>query len=700
MSFGFSIGDLATLIALTKKTYDSWQQAPKEYADVVRTLSESKTLLCHVQNRFDTLTGAGSDAGKQKEIETLLRGCQSAISELRAVVKRRRKLGPWDRIRLGSGHVHECRSRLGRHINVLTPFLFSLELESIGKDIGSLPAILDRLPQAVTNALPAALGKMIDERIEDSRTARGSIMTTYGDDDDKQAYKELRRNLRFFGIKDSVVRQQRAKLVEFIKTLTQEDEDTTAKEASDDQQTPEADVVPVPSPLLVPLVVDLAEEVEIALEPLAGARTRRRYQAYVETEDEDDDPMESTIAGSSNGSMARRSENAEGLTVRSNDAHIVEKTEDRAKDTPDATQSAVDSPSFRGNTAAPKQRRKYQAYVETDDEDDILGTSQRPVSDCPLPGGADLSPQRSQTDPAPGATEHHLPSKQLDDDTPPLKTHVDANSMPDARRNVPIRDPFEEPGRPTAPTKSDRRPRRTSSPAYAVCGDLEYQKCLDSSSESEDSNLVAAHGSRNSYCSSCDQDLTSGDEASWEQHSIDGSPWSDFEWYSEADDDVSKIAHSGETDEEEASARRPNRGQKRARREAEPNPFSPPPSSNAETAPPPPKPPQRMIEYKPLNVSEEGLLTIQLHMPAGFSIHVEGGRIAQFHNPCVPNTWRQYFPTLPPNKAHHSKCIHGFPSTPLPSRIARCGCQVFHWTPDLQYWNPTFVDGLRNWVKS
>lgn len=188
MSFGFSIGDLATLIALTKKTYDSWSQAPEEYADVVRTLSESKTLLRHVQFRFDTLTGAGNDAAKQKEIEALLRGCQSAISELRTVVKRRRKLGHWDRIRLGSsGHVNECRARLARHINILTPFLFSFELESIGKAVGCLSAILDRLPQAVTNALPAALGKMIDERIEYSRTARGSIMTTYGDDDDKQA---------------------------------------------------------------------------------------------------------------------------------------------------------------------------------------------------------------------------------------------------------------------------------------------------------------------------------------------------------------------------------------------------------------------------------------------------------------------------------------------------------------------------------
>lgn len=710
MSFGFSIGDLATLIALTKKTYDSWQQAPKEYADVVRTLSESKTLLCHVQNRFDALTttGAGNDAAKQKEIEYLLRGCQSAISELRAVVKRRRKLGHWDRIRLGSsGHVHECRSRLARHINILTPFLFSLELESIGKDVGSLPAILDRLPQAVTNALPAALGKMIDERIEDSRTARGSIMTTYGDDDDKQAYRELRRNLRFFGIKDSVVRQQRAKLVEFIKTLTQGDHHTTEDESDGSDQIPEEQVVSVPSPSLVPLVFEAAEEVEIASEPLPGTRERRQYQAYAETEDEDD-PTDSTVAEPRNGDMERKQENAKEPTVRSDEVNAADKTENGAKDTPDVPQGAENTPGVRGNDAARKGRRKYQAYVETEDEDDILETATRILSDSSVPVVSEVCVEESQTDSVIGAREDHLPSPKLDDDAPPPTPHANADGRPKPRKETPIRGPFKGPERPKTQIKPDRSSRRASSPAFAVCGDLEYQQCLESSSELEDSDSVAAHDSRNSYCSSCDQELTSGDEASWERLSVDVNYPSDFEWHSEADDDTSKIAHSGETDAEEdcstrfskgASARRPVKSQKRANREAEPNPFSPPPSSNVETGPPPRNPPQRMIEYKPLDASEEGLLTIQLHMPAGYSIHVEGGRIAQFHNPCVPNTWRQYFPTLPPNKGYHSNCVHGFPGAPLLGRTAWCNCQVFYWTPDLQYWNPTFVDGLRDWVK-
>lgn len=714
MSFGFSIGDLAALISLTKKTYNSWQQAPKEYADVVQTLSESKTLLCHVQNRFETLTtGPGNDAGKQQDIETLLRGCQSAVSDLRAVVKRRRKLGHWDRIRLGSGgsgHVHECRARLARHISVLTPFLFSLELESIGKEVGSLPAILERLPQAVANALPAALGKMIDERIEDARTARGSDMTTFGEDDDKMAWRELRRNLRGLGVGDEVVRKQRGKLVEFVKTLTRDDQSMAASEVSESEGEEEA--VSMLSPLLVPEVVDAAEEVEIALEPLGGTRARCQYQAYVETEDEDDS-MESPIAGPSNDGTAKRSNNDKGSTARSNEAHVAEKAERRARDrhSPGTTQGAGGTTGLRKNTESPKRRRKYQAYVETEDEEDIQRTPPNFLSDVSTPGLSDTGPQSSQKDPVIGTNDHKLSSTELDDDTPPQTPHVDAAARPKTRRNMRAHDlsdseAADQPKPQTKPRRSSRT-KRTRSRASAVCGDLEYQKCLDSPSESEDSNSVAVPGSRNSYCSSCDQQLTSGDEDSWEQLSINGSNWSGSEQHSEVDDGASKIAHSGQTDVEDAyptkvsqepSARRPTKNQKRTRRNAKPSTPPSPPSSDVEPAAPHRRPNQRMIEYKPLQASEEGLLTVQLHMPAGYSVHVEGGRIAQFHNPCVPNTWRQYFASLPPNKEYHPSCLHGFPGAPLTGRIARCGCQVFRWTPGMQYWNPTFLDGLREWV--
>ena len=91
MSFGFSIGDIVALVALTKKTYDGWRDAPKEYANVVQTLRESNRLLCHVERRFDAITEAEDDAEKQRYIGDLLRDCQSITSELRSIIKRRRK---------------------------------------------------------------------------------------------------------------------------------------------------------------------------------------------------------------------------------------------------------------------------------------------------------------------------------------------------------------------------------------------------------------------------------------------------------------------------------------------------------------------------------------------------------------------------------------------------------------------------------
>jgi hypothetical protein len=89
MSFGFSIGDLVALIALTKKTYDGWRDAPREYEDVVQTLSESNMLVSHVERRFDTLIGSETNAGKQEEIGEILRSCERTVSELRSVIERR-----------------------------------------------------------------------------------------------------------------------------------------------------------------------------------------------------------------------------------------------------------------------------------------------------------------------------------------------------------------------------------------------------------------------------------------------------------------------------------------------------------------------------------------------------------------------------------------------------------------------------------
>lgn len=609
-------------------------------------------LLCHVQRRFDALTGTETNAGKQKETGDLLRGCQSIISELRSVVKRRRKLGHWDRIRLGSSDVNDCKNRLAKHLNILTPFLFSLELDSIGKDIGSIPATLDRLPQMLSNALPAALGKMIDQRIEDSRTAKGSIMTTYGEDDDRQAYRELRRNLRFFGIKDSVVRQQRTKLVEFIRTLTHDDHDTVMADADGDHQVPEKKAVPTPSPELIPQILHAADNIEAISAKDARTASSGRYQAYVEAEDEDES-MESVFRLSSSDKTATRPEKAERFVGDDElRTHTGNNGEDGARDKAEATKSANSTPRCGESTTGVVGRRKYQAYVETEDEDDPS-----------VPSG--------------------LPQNTSKPVPPQAFSGVSEQSNVNTKADCPSR----KTGRPTA--------RRKVKPStnFASCGDLECKKRFISPSRS---NGIISGFNRvlcDCYCSSSDQQSNSEGDDSWDHLSgSDDRDWSDSEQRTAVDDHASKPAHGGDKDVEEGRSKG---------YDGKPSTSFPAVPEQEELRSRPYPRQQRLIEYAPLKVNKEGLLTIQLHLPAGYSIHIEGGRFAMFHDRSAPKLSRQYFRSLPRKEYHrlsNDKHGHGFPSGPIDRWCGVSCCRAFYWTPELQYWNPGFVDGLRSWA--
>ena len=669
MSFGFSLGDLATLVALTKKTHDGWREAPKEYRGVVRTLRESNMLLCHVERRFDTLTGAETNAGKQKEIGDLLRGCQETIIELRTVAKRRRKLGHWDRIRLGTSHVDDCRNRLARHLNILTPFLFSLELESIGKDIASVPATLDRLPQVLSNALPAALGKMIDQRIEDARTTRGSIMTTYADDDDKQAYKELRRNLRFFGINDSVVREQRTKLVEFIRTLTHEDHDTVIGGADGTEQVSEGQTGPNQPPTPIPKVLHTAQGVETVYSEIASTTPNRRYQAYVETEDEDE-YVESVAAMSRNDkSVSNSGKTRVSMGDFEHDTHNGDSIEVGAGDKPKVTKSANTIPCCAGGTTAIAGRRKHQAYVETEDEDDVLETPRTAMDDLPIPPVCSVPPSQARRAVPPQASSGDAGQSNID-------MKADGTSKDTNRTST-------KTGRPATP----RKPKPST--VFAACGDPECQKRLISPLRSEGAISVSNRVLCDCYCSSSEQQSDSDGDESWEHPSdSDDRNSSDTDQQSEVDEHASKAARGGAKDGEEG---RPKRHDEKSSTSSPPIPEQEEITSRRNRFK------QRLIEYEPLDVTQEGPLTIQLGMPSGYSVHIEGGRFAMFHDRRAPSSSRQYFRSLPRREYHLLRnCTHEFLSARRPSRS--CGCQVLYWTPELQYWNPDFLDGLRSWV--
>jgi hypothetical protein len=104
-------------------------------------------------------------------------------------------------------------------------------------------------------------------------------MTTYGDDDDKQAYRELRKHLVSCGINDSVVRKHRIKLVEFVKSLTHDQNIATGSVTGGRYQMTGLSGALGPSPRLKPQVASDISSPENVLQSVTTKPSA--YQIYV-----------------------------------------------------------------------------------------------------------------------------------------------------------------------------------------------------------------------------------------------------------------------------------------------------------------------------------------------------------------------------------------------------------------------------------
>lgn len=91
MSFGFSLSDVFAITALTKQTYDRWQQAPGEYEDVVQTLQQRGMLMQHIHYRFDALAVSCAGPVSRHEMDISLQGCKSAVQDLLSIAEVRQK---------------------------------------------------------------------------------------------------------------------------------------------------------------------------------------------------------------------------------------------------------------------------------------------------------------------------------------------------------------------------------------------------------------------------------------------------------------------------------------------------------------------------------------------------------------------------------------------------------------------------------
>ena len=282
MSFGFSPSDVIALINLTAKTYQGWRDACGDYADVTGTLHSLQIILRRVDAHFKTRQEANIASGpsaaerlasEQADLERVVGACNGAVKELDTVVRKYKSLSTsrrrnWDRIRLGNKDLSKLRIRLNQHVTDLSAFLLTVELESIdviGQNVAALPDV-------ILQGVSVAVGNLIGSHTADNRSARGSVMTNY-EDDDKQVWRQFRRELVQSGVKSEDIKKHRHALHDFLASIT------APNTATVDEETPHE-----------PALSDLRGDDECVTLPPAPAviSCQTRYQAYIESCSDDD----------------------------------------------------------------------------------------------------------------------------------------------------------------------------------------------------------------------------------------------------------------------------------------------------------------------------------------------------------------------------------------------------------------------------
>lgn len=125
MSFGFSVGDFATLGQLAWKIYKTCKDSPESFKNVSQEVLSLHAVLKELE---ETHSNATLSATQQSRLETVGDGCRAVLEDLKAILDKYSSLGSttkrtWDRLGWGSRDIADLRSRLISNTNLLTLFI-------------------------------------------------------------------------------------------------------------------------------------------------------------------------------------------------------------------------------------------------------------------------------------------------------------------------------------------------------------------------------------------------------------------------------------------------------------------------------------------------------------------------------------------------------------------------------------------------
>ena len=227
MSFGASPSDIIIVVTFCKALYRKCRDAGGEYDEISREVRGLHTVLRHLKYEVEApeslLNRDRSIWGRQ--LAPIIGDCDFTLRQLDGLITKYGRLSDasvgsagssptktrvlWEKMKFGSNEMDQLggiRVKLISHKTSLTLFLDTIQLHQSGKmatkldnQTGQLDIILDKV-----------------DNIAARMTQRsGSVMTSY-DDDDKEVWKQFRRELVAEGFSSDVLQQHKVRSEPFI----------------------------------------------------------------------------------------------------------------------------------------------------------------------------------------------------------------------------------------------------------------------------------------------------------------------------------------------------------------------------------------------------------------------------------------------------------------------------------------------------
>ena len=215
MTFGASPSDIVIVVTICRALYRQCKEAGGEYLEISREVRGLHTVLRHLKyeveapesiiNRDRSIYG--------RELAPIIGDCDYTLRQLDILLQKYGRLGDqspssprdlWDKVKFGSNEMDQLggiRVKLISHKTSLTLFLDTIQLHYSGR--------MSRMLDVHGEHLDTILDKVDAIAARMSQRA-GSVMTTY-DDDDKEVWKQFRRELISEGFSSDVLQQNKVR---------------------------------------------------------------------------------------------------------------------------------------------------------------------------------------------------------------------------------------------------------------------------------------------------------------------------------------------------------------------------------------------------------------------------------------------------------------------------------------------------------